>query len=163
MIESSNMPHTEHDKPISTRSHGDLGSDVIRNSLSSGSVNNSNSSNFDRLLGKCQTCLAFNSKKNKPKVLLTNLMEWKVEPLYLCKFPESAMEALRAFKPNITDIFCCSEFDKFISFRSNMLLSLTIERSFLNHVPGALIQVLPALMLQQSSTVWALNIDAISK
>ena len=90
-------------------------------------------------------------------------MEWKVDPLYLCKFSESAMEALRSFKPNIMDTFCCSEFDKFISIWSNMILSLTIKRSFLNHVARALIQAFPALMLQQSSTVRALNIDALSK
>ena len=53
----------------------------------------------------CRTCFAFNSKKIKPKLLLTNLIEWKVDPLYLCGFSEAAMEAIRSFKPNIMDIF----------------------------------------------------------
>lgn len=43
IIENSYMPTTTHDKSISTRRQGDLGSDVIRNSLSRGSVNNANS------------------------------------------------------------------------------------------------------------------------
>ena len=37
------------------------------------------------------------------------------------------------------------------------------EENFLNHVAGVLIQIFPALMLQQCSTVRAENIDALSK
>ena len=61
------------------------------------------------------------------------------------------------------DIYNCSEFDRFISYWSHIILSLTIKKSFLNHVAGALIQVYPALMLQQISTDRALNIEALSK
>ena len=66
MIESSNVPTTSHDKLFSTKNQGELGSDVISNPPSTVTVNNANTSNFYQLLGKCQTCLAFNSKKNKP-------------------------------------------------------------------------------------------------
>ena len=61
------------------------------------------------------------------------------------------------------DMYSCPEFDKFISFWSNLIIFLTIKRSFLSHVAGALIQVFAAVMLQQSSTVRALNIEALSK
>ena len=95
--------------------------------------------------------------------MLANITEWNVDPYYLWSFTENTMKALGSFKPNIMDIHCSPEFDKFTSIWINIISALTNKRCFLNHLAGALIQIYPALMLQQVSKVKSENIEALSK
>ena len=81
-------------------------------------------SNFDPCLELCKTCLASKSKR-KPKLMLTNVTEWNVDPYYLCSFTENTMKALGSFKPNIMDIHCSPEFDKFTRFWIAIISELT--------------------------------------
>ena len=95
--------------------------------------------------------------------MLTNITEWNVDPFYLFSFTETTMKALGSFKPNIMDIHSSPEFDKFISIWIKIISAMTIKRSFLNHLAGALIQIYPSLMLQQVSKDKSANIEALSK
>ena len=80
--------------------------------------------NFDPCLELCKTCLASKSKRN-PKLMLTNITEWNVNPYLLCSFTENTMKALGSFKSNIMDIHCSPEFEKFTSFWITIISALT--------------------------------------
>ena len=109
----------------------------------------------------CNYCKKF-IKKNR-RIFLTSSEEWSVNLAVLCKFSKKAMIEITSFQPNIMSVNRSSEMENFNEIWTHLIRAITNNRNCLQHISGILIQIFPALCLQNVSKDPKINREVLSK
>ena len=99
----------------------------------------------------CLFCRKITSNRKRNKLMVSNIKEWNTNIEELCAFTDRAMKSIIKYKPNIMTIGRAEVFIKFVTYWSYLIESLTNRRSAIQHLSGKLIQIFPAIMLQNAT------------